>query len=163
MRKLLGVVLIGVLLVPIIAEAGTVNHTNGCKVDKRGVGRKGKIYFCGPGKDVAHGTIYNDIFHMGSGNDRVGARAGADEVYGGKGNDLIYGRDGSDWLAGGLGADRILDGGGDGDVDVVLVRRGRADWVNVEDGDGFDAIMFCLGADATVHREFFDKEWTVAC
>ncbi len=152
----------GLILLSSPVWAGSMNNTEGCRVHGR-ASSKGKVYDCRAGNDVAHGTIYNDIFRMGSGNDRVGARAGADEVYGGKGNDTIYGKNGDDLLRGGWGADRVLDSGGDGDEDVVLVHPGATDDVDVDDGDGFDAVLFCPGAQAHVWKDWLDNEWTVAC
>ncbi len=152
------------ILLPVRADATPERMrgyaSSGCRIFDHG---KGKRFECGPGSDVARGTIFADVFHMGSGHDRVGARAGKDLVKGGEGVDTIYGKHGDDRLIGGRGADSVLDSGGDGDKDIVLVHPGAPDNVDIQDGDGFDIVWYCPGAAAYVLRDWFDSWTTVAC
>ncbi|WP_339947189.1 calcium-binding protein [uncultured Albimonas sp.] len=113
----------------------------------RGGGREDRLYggpdadalFGEGGADLIEGGGCDDLrLDGGRGDDRISGGGGADSLQGRGGDDLLFGGQGADVIAGGGGADRFdggggadllrlgpKAGGGDGALDVVVLRAGE--------------------------------------
>ncbi len=100
--------------------------------------------------DTLYGTIYDDIYYIGQGNDLVLADDGKDTVYGSNGNDTLWGQNGADLLNGGNDSDRLYGGNGD---DILIGGAGQdklygGNWSDrLWGGDGRDILNGEAGND----------------
>jgi Ca2+-binding RTX toxin-like protein len=91
-----------------------------------------------------------NVFHGGSGNDRISGGDSGDDIFGEEGDDRLIGGALDDWIFGGDGNDLIVSGGGSGNVlsggsgdDVLIGASGvsadvfnsGSDWLAGGDGD----------------------------
>ena len=96
------------------------------------------------------GSVFDDVFVEGAGNDRVAAGGGNDQLLGGLGNDTLLGEGGSDKLDGGAGDDTLLGEGGNDQLfgglgnDTLL---GEADNDVIDGGGGNDTLNGGSGND----------------
>ena len=72
----------------------------------------------GDGNDVMMGQAHFDVMYGGEGDDRMDGGSSMDILFGEAGRDELFGRGGVDGLYGGADRD-LLDGGDDGNVDVL--------------------------------------------
>ncbi|WP_425074244.1 calcium-binding protein [Sagittula sp. S175] len=92
--------------------------------------------------DIIVGTIADEMFNAGKGNDDVSGGDGADTLYGASGADTLNGDAGADALYGGNDDDVLNGGAGDDFLD------GGKGGDLLDGGDGNDTFLFSEGNDA---------------
>jgi Ca2+-binding RTX toxin-like protein len=79
-----------------------------------------EIILGGSGADSITGNDFDNTITGGAGNDTIHGNGGLDSITGGAGLDKIFGEGGADTLVANDGQSDTIDGGADGDVDVLL-------------------------------------------